>query len=309
MAGRPSLGLALLTLLLGTRSDPVSALIGGEPDSQARFGSTVALKIAPDRRCTATKIGPRGFLTAAHCVVDIPTGALTPAARPGGRIALSNLAEPAADSDYRTLRVAETRVADAFASALGRLHAYQESRIADFRARYAGEDLTRRVRRIYAESNLGPRFPDLAIVRVADDTPEIPAAPVDLRALARATDVILVGYGCERVSDLAAGRRGTAPLRRTWGRSQVIRVDAVNFYTFAGDLRPGTPALCPGDSGGPVLANGRVVGVHGTVYGLSPRDTARSNMSVNLNPLAGWDAWPQTEAQVKSKARSSSNNP
>jgi Trypsin len=83
----------------------------------------------------------------------------------------------------------------------------------------------------------------------------------------------------------------------------VIRADAVNFYTFAADLRPGSPTTCPGDSGGPVLKDGQVVGVHGSVYGLSARDAARSNMSVNLHPLAGWDAWSQAGAATGTARR------
>ncbi|WP_366929658.1 trypsin-like serine protease [uncultured Thiodictyon sp.] len=283
----------LLALLLCTLAGSLQALIGGQPDSVERYGFVVSLKSAPGQRCTATKIGPRIFLTAAHCVVDIPAGTLGRPWQPGGKILVSNRAEPSGDSDYQTLNVTGTRLLESFASALSRLHAYQNARIAEYRGRYSGEDLARRIRRLYMESHITARFPDLAIVLVDDETPSIPVACVDLRRLVREADVILVGYGCERVAE---ARRESAPVRRTWGRSRVIRVDAVNFYTFAGDLRPGSPAICPGDSGGPVLRDGKVVGVHGTVYGLGARDSARSNMSVNLHPLAGWDAWPQAAA-------------
>jgi S1-C subfamily serine protease len=79
---------------------------------------------------------------------------------------------------------------------------------------------------------------------------------------------------------------------RRSGRSRVIRVDAVNFYTDAGQRAAHAPSLCPGDSGGPVLHQGRVVGVHTVVFGLNRRHGARSNMAVNLAPLADWSAWP-----------------
>jgi hypothetical protein len=68
----------------------------------------------------------------------------------------------------------------------------------------------------------------------------------------------------------------------------VIRVDSVNFYTFAHRMHPGAPSLCPGDSGGPVMRAGKIVGVHGTVYGLAREHGARSNMSVNLQTVQPW---------------------
>jgi hypothetical protein len=286
-----SLRLLTALVLLGL-SGQLQALIGGQPDLEGRFGSVVSVRTDPGQRCTATKIGVRHFLTAAHCVIDIPSGALAGAFQPGGQVLVSNWPEPSGAAAYQTLTVTQTHLPASFAAALERLHAYQEGRIADFRARYSGEDLERRIRRVYADSHIMARFPDLAIVEVDGETPSIPVAPVDLNPLASGAEVVLVGYGCERVADLAAGRLGSGPVRRIWGLSRVIRVDAVNFYTFAGDLQAGTPTTCPGDSGGPVLKDGRVVGVHGTVYGLSRRDSARSNMSVNLHSLADWDAWP-----------------
>jgi len=286
----------LVALILCGVSAPLSALIGGQPDTDGRYASVVSLRIAPDRRCTATKIAPRTFLTAAHCVIDIPTGELARPFQPGGEVQVSNSAEPAGSTSYQTLVVAQTRLPPAFATALKRLHAYQEGQIADFRTRYQGEDLTRRIAYLHQHSRITDRFPDLALVQVRTATPAIAVTPVDLNPLAAGAPVVLVGYGCERVADLALGSR--APVRRTWGASRVIRVDAVNFYSFAPELSAGTPALCPGDSGGPVLRDGRVVGVHGTVWGLGAQDSARSNMSVNLAPLGDWDAWPRPGASL-----------
>lgn len=282
-------------VLLCFASAPLWALIGGQPDSTALYPSVVSLRIDSTHRCTATKIGERSYLTAAHCVIDIPAGTLAAPFQSGGNIAVSNSPEPRVDSDYRALRVESTWLPDAFKNAFDRLHAYQTARIADFRSRYSGDDLTGRIARVYAESNIAPRFPDVAIVVVADATPTIPASAVDLRPLTRETDVVLVGYGCERTADLANRAK---PVRRTWGRSQVIRADQVNFYTYAADLRPNAPSTCPGDSGGPVLKDGVVAGVNGTVYGLSRRGIARSNMSANLGALAGWSAWARSAAVI-----------
>jgi hypothetical protein len=284
----------VVALCLLCLSTPTRALIGGMLDADNRFGAVVSLRTTAGRWCSATKIAPRAFLTAAHCVIDVPSGGLAGPFRAGGRVLVSGQAEPKGASDYLSLTVVRTQLPAAFETALGRLHAYQEGRIAELRERYSGQDLARRVRRVYADAHISPRFPDLALVQVADATPAIPMLTLDLGPLARGDAVVLVGYGCERVADLARGRQRPKAGRRTWGRSRIIRVDEVNFYTFAAQLLPGTPSLCPGDSGGPVLRAGRVVGVHGTVYGLGPTDSARSNMSVNLHSLSDWDAWPDS---------------
>jgi hypothetical protein len=69
-----------------------------------------------------------------------------------------------------------------------------------------------------------------------------------------------------------------------------LRVDPLNFYSFGRVMRTDAPSLCPGDSGGPVLRDGKAVGVHGTAHGAALRYGANSNMSVNLNSLMLWSA-------------------
>lgn len=288
---------SLLAILSFSLAGACPALINGEVDASGRYGAVVALWAQPERRCSATKIAPRTFLTAGHCVIDVPSGGLAPGFRTGGEVRLSN--RPTASwAEAKRVAVAETLLTPAFAQALRRLHAYQQTHIADYRARYSGEALTQRIRVVQADSRISDRFPDAALVRVRETTPDIPVIPVDLAALKAGAEVVLVGYGCERVGDwLHPGPRARHP-RRTWGRSQVIRVDAVNFYSFGSEGHPGSATLCPGDSGGPVLFRGRVVGVHGTVWGLSRLSTARSNMSVNLHALSGWEAWPASDGTV-----------
>ncbi len=102
--------------------------------------------------------------------------------------------------------------------------------------------------------------------------------------------VTLVGYGCAHLADRQDEQQRQPFGHRRWARTQVIRVDAVNFYSYAEHLRADAPSLCPGDSGGPVLRDGKVVGVHGTVYGIGSAGGAHSNMSVNLHALRTWDA-------------------
>lgn len=279
-----------LTVGLALVASPALALINGQLDDEDRYGAVVALWNEGERNCSATKIAPYTFLTAAHCVVDVARGDLSSPFQPGGTLHISARSE-SRPADTEALVVGRTEIPPAFAEGLKRLYDYQKSLIADYRARYSGESLEQRVRRVQADSRITDRFPDAALVHVVTPTPAIPRLPVSLAPLQAEAKVILVGYGCERVSDWRRSDWRGRPVRRLWGHSQVIRVDAVNFYTFGSERQSGSATLCPGDSGGPVVFDGRVVGVHGTVWGLSQRDTARSNMSVNLHALTDWEAW------------------
>lgn len=276
-------------------ASPALALINGQFDDEDRYGAVVALWNEGERRCSATKIGPYTFLSAAHCVVDVARGDLSSPFQPGDTLQISARSE-SRPSDTQAVVVANTELPPAFTEGLQRLYDYQQSLIEAYRARYSGEDLARRIRRVQADSRITDRFPDVALVNVVTPTPAIPRLPVSLASLPSEAEVILVGYGCERVSDWRRSDWHDRPARRLWGHSQVIRVDAVNFYTFGSERRAGSATLCPGDSGGPVLFDGRVVGVHGTVWGLSHRDTARSNMSVNLHALSDWEAWKRLDS-------------
>lgn len=275
-----ALGLALI-------SAPISALINGQFDAADRYAAVVVIWSDATRRCSATKIAPDTLLTAAHCVVDVKTGALAPAFQAAGTLHVGTTPE-ATPATALSVTVRATQLPPAFADGFQRLYAYQQSLIADYRARYSGDALAQRIRRVQAEARITDRFPDAALVQLATPTPMIPMQPLSLAPLPAGAAVILVGYGCERVRDWQRPDRHSHPARRHWGQSEVIRVDAVNFYTFGSERRAGSATLCPGDSGGPVLLNNQVVGVHGTVWGLSGRDTARSNMSVNLHALADW---------------------
>lgn len=264
---------------------PAVALLGGAVDTREDFSAVVALTLGETPHCSATKIGPDAFLTAAHCVADMRAGTLNDAFQPGGRIFVSNRTAPMTREDFIGLTLRKTQMHPRYREALQRFFAYREEKVRDYRARYAGEELARRIRLIEASHHFTSRFPDVAILFVREPTASIPLARVDCAPLRPGEAVQLVGYGYESLKDLALARKKNPFGRRHWGAAEVIRVDPVNFYTYGGLLRAGDPSLSPGDSGGAVLRAGRVVGVNGTVYGLSRLDAARSNMSVNLSGL------------------------
>jgi hypothetical protein len=240
------------------------------------------MRIGDAGHCSATKIAARRFLTAAHCIADTATGTVADTFAAGRTIQLSNAIVPVS-SDLVNLPVIRAELHPDFEQALERFHTYKVKAIDEYRIRYSGIDLEKRIHKIESDNHFTQRHPDLAVVTVRELTPSIPTAGVDFAPLVAGEQVDLVGYGCE------TGLHGpSASPGRRWGKTWVIRVDAVNFYTFAHQMRPGAPSLCPGDSGGPVMREGKVVGVLGTVYGLSEKLGARSNMSVNLQGYRAW---------------------
>ncbi len=264
------------------------ALIDATLDDARRYQAVVVIVGGASRRCTATKIASQRFLTAAHCVVNTSQGTIDTTFTPGSKIRVSNVVAPAGPADFVWLHVEQVHLPPEFVQALKALHEYQGKLIGQYRETYSGAELERRVRHVESQNHITSRIPDLAIVEVRDRTAKIPMARIDFNPLAANEPVHLVGYGCEGFDKRKNNADGSRMGRRNWGETRVIRVDPVNFYTFAHRMRPGAPSLCPGDSGGPVMRGGRVVGVHGTVYGLAHNHGARSNMSVNLLTMQTW---------------------
>ena len=279
-------------LLAALLSGPhrANALEGGRPDTEDRYAAVVVLVAGPTDQCSASKIDARRFLTAAHCVVNTASGELRPAFRAGGHLANSNASTPCNAQDFVTVAVVQTRLAPAFRTGMERFIAFKRERVAALQEQFAGTELPRRIAEMEAKHHFTARYPDVALVRIDRATPSIPTVSIDFDKVAAEETVTLVGYGCARLADRQDERRRLPFGRRRWARTQIIRVDAVNFYSYAEHLRADAPSLCPGDSGGPVLRAGKVVGVHGTVYGISAAGGAHSNMSVNLHALRDWEA-------------------
>ena len=283
------LGCLVATLVTATISAlPATALIDAALDEARRYQAVVMVVAGVSRRCTATKIAPRRFLTAAHCVENTSHGTVDQAFAPGSMIRVSNVLTPTGAADFVRLRVVQTHLPPEFTQALKRLFAYQQKLIRQYQQSDTGAELERRTRHVESQNHVTSHVSDLAIVEVQEHTAKIPLARIDFAPLTADEPVRLVGYGCERF-DKRNGHSAPIPLsRRKWGETRVIRVDSVNLYTFAHRMRAGAPSLCPGDSGGPVMRAGQIVGVHGTVYGLASPHGARSNMSVNLRVMQPW---------------------
>lgn len=275
------------SLILGPA--PALALGNAAPDLARQFDAVVTLRSADTPLCTAVKLGPRTLLTAAHCVVDSTTGTLKPSFEPGGQVNLDPGPEQSGRLGGVEAVIASTKLPETYQRGLARYRAYRKRRLSALEAQTNGlpADLLRE--RLRMRHHFAERYPDIALLQVTEALPAIPSLEVDFGPVDAGTEVVLIGFGCG-----LPDQDGRSPaIQRRTGRSRVIRVDAVNFYTEASQRQERAPSLCAGDSGGPVLRAGRVVGIHTGVYGLNARHGARSNMAVNLAPLADWDAWPR----------------
>jgi len=113
---------------------------------------------------------------------------------------------------------------------------------------------TMRFNGVTARMTRSPIFPaqdhDISLGVVAADLPVNPAT-ISTARVNVGQQVILTGFGCTR----PGGGGGNDGILRI-GRSQIIGFRGFNFVTRNG------AALCFGDSGGPAILNGRVVGVN-----------------------------------------------
>ncbi len=238
----------------GTRQQ---ALIGGRPAAADEFRSAVG--IADD--CTAAKVGSRLFLTAAHCV-DVP--------RPFGP-------DPVPEDFPPNDGVADEFLPGEPLLVFWGLDADDEEQ---------GEFTI-------VQTSIHPSWwacplcrqptvngaADIAVIEIAEQTPDIPEARVELGSVEVDTAVVEVGWGCEQSTNQPGpglGRYKTAdgevidpseaqrftPITDP----QLVAIDASYLITAGRDQDADAASLCLGDSGGPLYlpdsGDPRIVGVN-----------------------------------------------
>lgn len=262
-----------------------AALIGGAPAAPSHFRSTVGIGDA----CTAAKVGPRTFLTAAHCVAVPRPGRFEPVpedfppndgvrdAYLPGQPLLLNWGLQADDAEQGVFTVVQTSIHPSWWDC----PLCQAPTI----------------------SSAGAA--DIAVIEIAEDTPSIPQARIELGDVAPGTQVVKVGWGCEErtnidpnslelgryktadawVIDASAIQHNTSP---PISDAQRAIVEASYLITAGHAQDEDYASLCMGDSGGPLYlpdnSDPRIVGVNSD-YTFEP--------SSDPNDLGGvsWTDW------------------
>ncbi len=248
-------------------------LIGGHQAAPYHFRSTVGIGDS----CTAAKVGPRLFLTAAHCVAvgRLPSGFPVPEGYPEndginesylpGQPLLINWGLDADDAEQGEFTIVETSIHPS----------WWECPLCE-------------------DPILGPgSAADIAVIEIAENTPDIPEARVELDPMETGDQVVKVGWGCEErtnidPSTLELGRyktedawlipaseiqhEGTYPPITD---GQVEQVGGGYLITAGHDQDEDYASLCMGDSGGPLYipnnSDPRIVGVNSD-YTFMPLD-------------------------------------
>lgn len=307
-----SLGLSLLLLSCGdgnlSNQESNLNLIGGQYVKPGQFPATVALvaksSINKSERtfCTASKIGPKTFLTAAHCVV-MASGELTGNFIPGSSIVVAYGPDSVKDKRYNLTIVSA---------------AAHPSYVKSGKAFGTVEQLSDKLRE---------QMVDVGVFTVKEETPEVQTARLvtDTKeiknAMEKENSIFIGGYGCEERPAKTTGKL-------KYGKTKVSKLNDGSFLfamskSLEGLLKskginPNAPAkndknippkpqsditvqlseeevfktlidpkkdvmICPGDSGGPVyLNNGTnldVIGVN-SLTGIHPvKQTDKSKSS------------------------------
>jgi len=173
-------------------------LTGGTVATAQQWKSVVRLT-----NCTASKVGPRHFLTAAHCVVKLNTHELASGRRPGDILEIWDHADRGfplrgGAGAPVLVEIVETHVHPTYLE----LNGVPD----DVGNRYTASDL-----------------PDMAIIEVSDATPAIPESEIDTRpqgegqlvTIIEGTDVDVTMSGGEGDADLYVAL-GAAPTTQSY---------------------------------------------------------------------------------------------
>ena len=243
---------ALCLLLLGCGTTAAEqqegALIDGEPVDGAALPATMQL---PGSDCTAARIGPRHVLTAAHCVFDSGSRRIMPSYRAGAQLQLRH------GDQVVELTVEAAHVSPSWVEACSKAYCT--------------------IAHIAAQQDAA----DVALVVSEEPITLGEPSSIDPRPVQDGELLTVGGYGCgdgvylsQRYDGLTVAEGLVVPASDALHEGSPIgeadlEAAAGSYFMTAGPWHEGGPGLCPGDSGGPVYRDGRIVGVNAN-YSLPP---------------------------------------
>lgn len=236
------------------------AMVGGtmhpmSSGSSSRFPATITI----NQGCTAAKIGPRTFITAAHCVYNYSTGGWAAPFDGSGTLYITNHPNPITGTTWMPASVEVVIPAPGYRlGCLGTPPCYHEV--------------------------MKATGPDVALFRINEETTWIPEASIEFnRRLNSGEPVTLTGYGFESYSDLSsrvpsdpAFADGRLKYTSSGVEDAALPLSVGDpagaftlFHFFSRGIAFGMPAgINYGDSGGPVYSsNGKIVGINSAMGG------------------------------------------
>lgn len=236
-------------------------LVGGRPATESEYPATVYLG-----GCTGVKVGPRHFLSAAHCFGDpnMATLAMTP----------NNDA-----SDITYLTVVSVNVHPEYTNCS---QCANDNSMSDFGYR-----------------------PDVALIVVAEDTPSVPQAIIDPEPVTIGEDVTLSGYGCENGVNQPSGpprlKIGDTDAIDPFLLSGAASIPDAYVTTYGPEVDPDSPGLCPGDSGAPLYRTGTdlVVGVAALVSFNGETGNPVGNWHTRVDSESRYDIFAWADAIIQ----------
>ncbi|MGE3458034.1 MAG: hypothetical protein AB7O24_23170 [Kofleriaceae bacterium] len=246
----------------------INGLIGGGTAAPGQLPATAGLLVAPSGgpptylTCTMTKVGPRVFVTAAHCM--FPHGeqdgsaTVRPEVTLGAEIGiLFGVYQPSdpLPGGHPASVVTTARVVDQ------RIHPTWFERIATE----------------IVDGRLLATDADVALLIVDVDTPDIATATFDLDGVDRCAPLVMNGYGC----DFFGAGATTTELRFLDAQLEQT-VGSLHYISSSFTAAANNGGICPGDSGGALFAAEPADNL--TIVGINSRFLSGQLLGSQLEP-------------------------
>jgi hypothetical protein len=218
-------------------------LIGGKKiTDKADYPSVISFV----DNCTAAKVSEFHFLFAAHCVTDYEKAKINEAFQPGKKLFIQS-------------------------------HVLKNNLEVTIEKVFVFNEYYEKMREFLISKKLPPWFAgyfasDVALVKVKEKSLDLMIAEVDFSEVQDTEKLTIMGYGCDRAIGQmekytptlkAQEVRSTNinPLKKSFEHDPELVFD-INFLTEGIILNSNSASLCPGDSGGPVFKENKIVGVN-----------------------------------------------